>query len=80
MDIEFFDPKDADFHGIKALLTGLLGGADYNASQLTDTVIAQVGVGKLPWQQRFFAADALQYMHIDLQIFNSPRWHTHKRR
>jgi protein BCP1 len=42
VDIEFFDPKEADFHGIKTLLTDLLGGAEYDASQLADAVIAQV--------------------------------------
>lgn len=44
VDIEFFDPKEADFHGIKTLLTDLLGGAPYNALELADAVIAQVGV------------------------------------
>ena len=48
VDIEFFDPKLADFHGIKTLLTDLLGGAPYDASQLADAVIAQVRSVALP--------------------------------
>lgn len=42
VDIEFFDPKAADFHGIKTLLTDLLGGTPFDAAQLADAVIAQV--------------------------------------
>lgn len=41
MDIEFFDPKESDFHGIKALLQDLLGGEEYESSGLADTIIAQ---------------------------------------
>lgn len=41
VDIEFFDPKEADFHGIKALLQDLLSGKDFDSSGLADTVIAQ---------------------------------------
>lgn len=45
VDIEFFDPKKEDFHGIKALLEGLLGGAAFNVSSLADAIIDQSVVG-----------------------------------
>ena len=42
MDIEFFDPKEADFHGVRTLVQNLLGGAEFDASQLADAIITQV--------------------------------------
>lgn len=45
VDIEFFDPKPEDFHGVKALLEGLLGGTTYNVSSLADAIIEQSIVG-----------------------------------
>lgn len=45
VDIELFNPKAEDFHGIKALVEGLLGGAAFNVSSLADAVIAQNVVG-----------------------------------
>lgn len=45
VDIEFFDPKEADFHGIKILVEDVLGGAPFNASRLADAIIGQSSVG-----------------------------------
>lgn len=42
VDIEFFDAKEGDFHGIKTLLQDLLGGTEFNTSELADAIIAQV--------------------------------------
>lgn len=42
---EFYDPKESDFHGLKALLTPYLDGAQYDCSGLADAVIAQSTVG-----------------------------------
>ena len=42
VNFEFFDPKEQDFHGLKALLHTYLDGQQYDNSQLVDTVIAQV--------------------------------------
>eukprot|EP00899_Mesostigma_viride_P007720 jgi/Mesvir1/1694/Mv21154-RA.1 len=45
-DFEFFDPKEVDYHGLKALMNQYLDGADFPAlPQLLDTVIAQTTVG-----------------------------------
>lgn len=41
VDIEFFDPKEADFHGIKILVEDILGGVPFDASQLADAIIGQ---------------------------------------
>lgn len=43
VNFEFFDPKEQDFHGLKALLHTYLDGQQYDNSQLVDTIIAQVG-------------------------------------
>lgn len=44
VDFDFCDPKEADFHGIKALLkSGIC--AHFNLSELADAVIRQTGVG-----------------------------------
>ena len=42
VDIEFFDPMKTDFHGIKALIQGLLGGETFDVSGLADAIIDQV--------------------------------------
>ncbi len=42
VNFEFFDPKEIDFHGLKALLQTYLDGSPYNCSELVDTVIKQV--------------------------------------
>jgi protein BCP1 len=43
VDFQFFDPKESDFHGLKALLHTYLDGQQYDSSPLVDTIIAQVG-------------------------------------
>ena len=40
--LEFYDPKEADFHGLKALLQSFLDGQTYACSELVDTIINQV--------------------------------------
>lgn len=40
--LEFFDPKEADFHGLKALLQSYLDGEAYSCSDLVDVIIKQV--------------------------------------
>lgn len=39
---EFFDPKESDFHGLKALLHSYLDGQQYDSSPLIDAIIQQV--------------------------------------
>eukprot|EP00775_Hariotina_reticulata_P001502 gene1502-1840_t len=45
VNFEFFDPKESDFHGLKALLHNYLDGQQYDSSPLIDTIIAQSAVG-----------------------------------
>lgn len=40
--LEFFDPRESDFLGLKALLQNFLDGRDFAASELVDTIIKQV--------------------------------------
>lgn len=40
--LEFFDPRESDFLGLKALLQSFLDGQVYAGSELADTVIQQV--------------------------------------
>lgn len=42
VDLEFFDPQEIDFHGLRALLQTYLDGTAYNCSELVETVIKQV--------------------------------------
>ena len=42
VDFEFFDPKEIDFHGLKALLGTYIDGGSLDTSELADTIIAQV--------------------------------------
>jgi hypothetical protein len=42
VNFQFFDPKESDFHGLKALLHTYLDGQQYDSSPLVDTIIAQV--------------------------------------
>lgn len=42
VNFEFFDPKESDFHGLKALLHSYLDGQQYDSSQLIDAIIQQV--------------------------------------
>jgi len=42
VNFEFFDAKESDFHGLKALLHSYLDGQQYDSSLLIDTIIAQV--------------------------------------
>lgn len=41
VDLEFFDPKESDFQGLKSLLHLLLDGREYDSSLLADTIIKQ---------------------------------------
>ena len=41
VDLEFFDPQEADFQGLKSLLHLLLDGKEYDSSELVDTIIKQ---------------------------------------
>ncbi len=43
MDIEFFDPKEIDFHGIRELTQRMLGTAYFDASPLASAIIETVG-------------------------------------
>eukprot|EP00882_Tetradesmus_deserticola_P020570 GHRQ01022224.1.p1 GENE.GHRQ01022224.1~~GHRQ01022224.1.p1 ORF type:complete len:254 (+),score=93.39 GHRQ01022224.1:84-845(+) len=45
VNFQFFDPKESDFHGLKALLHTYLDGQQYDSSPLVDTIIAQSSVG-----------------------------------
>lgn len=47
VDFEFFDPREIDFHGLKALLQTYLDGTAFNCSELVDTVIKQVFVTEM---------------------------------
>ena len=42
VDLEFFDPKESDFQGLKSLLHLFLDGREYDSSELADTIIKQV--------------------------------------
>jgi protein BCP1 len=42
VDFQFFDPKEIDFHGLKALLHTYLDGGVYDGSGLAEAIIAQV--------------------------------------
>ena len=45
VDFEFQDPKETDFHGLKALLKNYLDGAEFSSSELCDFIIKQNTVG-----------------------------------
>lgn len=45
VDFEFQDPKEIDFHGLKALLGNYLDGAEFSSSELCDAIIKQNTVG-----------------------------------
>ncbi|KAK9867431.1 hypothetical protein WJX84_011170 [Apatococcus fuscideae] len=47
VDLEFFDPQEADFQGLKSLLHLLLDGKEYGSSELVDTIIKQARVGSV---------------------------------
>ena len=43
VDLEFFDPAEGDFHGLKALLKTYLDGNEFNGcSELVELIIQQV--------------------------------------
>lgn len=42
VDLEFFDPKEQDFHGLRALLSNYLDGVEFNVGELVDAVVTQV--------------------------------------
>ena len=45
VDLEFYDPSEIDFHGLKALLRSLLDGDDFHGcSDLVEAIIRQVPV------------------------------------
>ena len=44
VDLEFFDPKESDFQGLKSLLHLFLDGQEYDSSLLVDTVINQASL------------------------------------
>jgi protein BCP1 len=48
VDFEFFDPKEIDFHGLKALLGSYLDGDSFETSELADAIISQVDPELLP--------------------------------
>lgn len=41
VDLEFFDPRELDFQGLKSLLHLFLDGQEYDSSLLADTIIKQ---------------------------------------
>lgn len=45
VDFDFCDPKEADFHGLKALFKGYLDNTEFACSDLCDFVIKQKAVG-----------------------------------
>ena len=43
VDLEFYDPSEIDYHGLKMLLRSLLDGEDYQGcSELVEAIIRQV--------------------------------------
>lgn len=42
VNFQFFDPKESDFHGLRALLHTYVQGSAFDAGGLADTIIAQV--------------------------------------
>lgn len=59
VNFEFFDPKEIDFHGLKALLQTYLDGSPYNCSELVDTVIKQVFCSPQNKLQQMFLDESL---------------------
>lgn len=47
VDIEFYDPKEGDFLGIKSMLQLYLDGEPFNLSELVDQIIKQSTVGSV---------------------------------
>ena len=48
VDLEFFDPSEIDYHGLKMLLRSLLDGEDFQGcSDLVEAILRQVRPG--PW-------------------------------
>lgn len=45
VDFEFFDPKPADYHGVKALLKNYLDDTTWDISGFVDIFLAQTTVG-----------------------------------
>ena len=46
--LDFFDPKEEDFQGLKALLQNYLDGEGFASSELVDVIIMQVLHSVLP--------------------------------
>ena len=42
IDFEFFQPKEIDYHGLRALLFTYLDGLQYDAAGLVNTILKQV--------------------------------------
>ncbi|KAK9816526.1 hypothetical protein WJX72_001568 [[Myrmecia] bisecta] len=47
VNLEFFDPQEKDFQGLRALLQTYLDGEPYNCSELVDAIIKQPRVGSV---------------------------------
>eukprot|EP00241_Pyramimonas_parkeae_P021757 CAMPEP_0114312440 /NCGR_PEP_ID=MMETSP0059-20121206/20436_1 /TAXON_ID=36894 /ORGANISM="Pyramimonas parkeae, Strain CCMP726" /LENGTH=244 /DNA_ID=CAMNT_0001436835 /DNA_START=27 /DNA_END=758 /DNA_ORIENTATION=+ len=45
VDFDFYDPKPADFHGIKTLLQNYLDAQPFDVSQMVDAILEQTTVG-----------------------------------
>lgn len=49
VNFQFFDPRESDFHGLRALLHTYMQGSAFDAGGLADTIIAQVRLeGRCP--------------------------------
>ena len=75
MDIEFFNPKEADFHGVRTLVQNLLGGADFDASQLADAIITQVVACQKVSPSRLGRPGDQAYIGL-LQLVTRPHMHS----
>lgn len=65
--LEFFDPKEEDFQGLKSLLQNFLDGQGFASSELVDTIIKQVLQGFIytyPCMRKLALCLVLHQTHI----------------
>jgi protein BCP1 len=52
VNFQFFDPRESDFHGLRALLHTYVQDGEFDAGSLADTIIAQVRPAWVVWTQQ----------------------------